>query len=67
MNRFAQAIQESRVDVVPKIVIGGAGPSSPEAERIRSEMRARFTERPEKRGPQLTSFAERIRAVLKTR
>ena len=25
MNRFAQAIEESRVDVVPKIVIGGQG------------------------------------------
>ena len=78
MNRFAQAIQESRVDVVPKIVIGGganggagggtgglleglltlllseklgidvggASPaSSPEAERMRSETRARFSDR----------------------
>ncbi len=29
MNRFAEAIQQSRVDVVPKIVIGGSNGSDP--------------------------------------
>ena len=25
MNRFAEAVQQSRVDVVPRVVVGGAG------------------------------------------
>jgi hypothetical protein len=80
MNRFAEAVEQARIDVVPKILIGGgqntgngagggtmgtgnvlegllaillsekigiesntvAAPSSPEAQAMRNEMRARI-------------------------